>query len=80
MAYVKWENVARDKLDMTHLDLVPALARYVPPTMVFDRQAYSAFAKQWLPSFLEIRLSHPAAKPMCAFWPRFSPRSILAVA
>lgn len=42
--YRKWANVTRRELDPALLDLVPALIRHVPPSLVFDKMTYSAFA------------------------------------
>ncbi|MGF6308824.1 nicotinamidase-related amidase [Bradyrhizobium sp. i1.8.4] len=41
--YEKWECVTREQLDPGLLELVPALAAYVPPAAVVDRQVYNAF-------------------------------------
>lgn len=51
--YEKWECVTRDKVDPALLELVPALARFVPPAAVIDRQAYCAFANGKLQAYLD---------------------------
>lgn len=43
--YEKWECVTRDKIDPGVLDLLPPLLGFVPPGMVFDKPAYSAFSR-----------------------------------
>jgi nicotinamidase-related amidase len=50
--YQKWEHATRSRLPATHLDIVPALARFVPPATVIDKPAYSAFSETNLSSFL----------------------------
>jgi nicotinamidase-related amidase len=42
--YKKWQDVTRLSLDLSMLDLMPALQRYVPPAKILDKQVYSAFA------------------------------------
>ena len=39
----KWEDATQARLRPDDLDLVPALARYVPPAIIVDKPAYSAF-------------------------------------
>ena len=39
----RWERATRQKLRGNELDLVPAMARHVPPAIVVDKPAYSAF-------------------------------------
>jgi nicotinamidase-related amidase len=53
--YKKWENVTRENLDPRCLELVPQLARFVPPAPVFDRMVYSAFGGGSLLNFLGSR-------------------------
>ena len=48
----KWERATRAHLSPGDLDLVPALARYVPPAMVVDKPAYSAFTGSRLAGLL----------------------------
>jgi nicotinamidase-related amidase len=40
----RWEQATRQNLKGPELDLVPAMARYVPPAIVIDKPFYSAFA------------------------------------
>jgi nicotinamidase-related amidase len=40
----RWESATRQNLHGDELNLVPAMARYVPPAIVVDKPAYSAFA------------------------------------
>jgi nicotinamidase-related amidase len=40
----RWESATRQNLHGNELNLVPAMARYVPPAIVVDKPAYSAFA------------------------------------
>jgi nicotinamidase-related amidase len=42
--YHKWQDVTRRSLDLSLLDLMPALQGYVPPARIFDKPVYSAFA------------------------------------
>ncbi len=39
--YAHWAGMTRGRADPFLLELVPALARYVPPARVFDKQGYS---------------------------------------
>jgi nicotinamidase-related amidase len=39
--YEKWWMMTREHLPVELLDIVPALARYVPPAKVFDKGTYS---------------------------------------
>ena len=48
----RWERATRNVLAPEQLDLVPELARYVPPAVVVDKPAYSAFFGSPLPGFL----------------------------
>jgi nicotinamidase-related amidase len=41
--FTKWKAATRANLGPCDLDLVPALSRYVPPALVVDKLAYSAF-------------------------------------
>jgi nicotinamidase-related amidase len=41
--YAKWSMVTREHLEPALLELVPELARFVPPAEVFDKPAYAAF-------------------------------------
>jgi nicotinamidase-related amidase len=51
--YEKWECVTLDRVDPVLLELVPALARFVPPAVVIDRQSYCAFGNGRLQAFLD---------------------------
>jgi nicotinamidase-related amidase len=44
----RWEQATRQNLRGGELDLVPAVARYVPPAIVVDKPAYSAFFRSKL--------------------------------
>jgi nicotinamidase-related amidase len=48
----RWRQATRQHLPPSALDLVPALARYVPPLRVIDKPAYSAFSNPALASLL----------------------------
>lgn len=48
----RWRQATRDVLSPTALDLVPALARYVPPLRIIDKPAYSAFSNPALAGLL----------------------------
>jgi nicotinamidase-related amidase len=53
--YERWRAATRSELDPAMLDLVPELARYAPPAMVFDKPVYSAFAGARLAAHLAAR-------------------------
>jgi len=42
--YRKWAEVTRDRIDSAMLDLMPELRHFSPPSLVFDKMVYSAFA------------------------------------
>ncbi len=42
--YKKWERATRQHLAANQLDLIPELARFVPPALVVNKPVYSAFA------------------------------------
>ena len=44
----RWEKATRQQLRGDELDLVPEMARYVPPAAVVDKPVYSAFARSAL--------------------------------
>ncbi len=50
--YTRWEDKTRARLDPDYLDLVPSLARFVPPAQVVDKPVYSALAGRRLPAQL----------------------------
>ncbi|MGY3239041.1 nicotinamidase-related amidase [Bradyrhizobium sp. USDA 4472] len=47
-----WRQATRRQLPASALELVPALARYVPPARMVDKPAYSAFSNPGLCSLL----------------------------
>ncbi len=51
----RWEQATRDQLRGDELDLVPSLARHVPPACVLDKPFYSAFARSRLYDLLVAR-------------------------
>jgi nicotinamidase-related amidase len=51
----RWKGATRDVLDPAELDLVPELARYVPPATAIDKPTYSAFFRSPLADFLLCR-------------------------
>jgi len=53
--FERWRVATRNGLGGAQLDLVPDLARYVPPAAVVDRLAYSAFFRSPLANFLTER-------------------------
>ncbi|WP_454628398.1 cysteine hydrolase family protein [Bradyrhizobium cenepequi] len=50
--FERWKIATQQSLGGTQLDLVPQLARYVPPAMVIDKSTYSAFFRSPLASVL----------------------------
>lgn len=50
--FKRWEIATRRSLGGAQLDLVPELARFVPPATVVDKSTYSAFFGSSLSSFL----------------------------
>lgn len=48
----RWKQATRAELDPKALDLVPALARLVPPARTIDKPAYSAFSSAELANLL----------------------------
>jgi nicotinamidase-related amidase len=44
----RWERATRQHLRGNELDLIPSLARYVPPALVVDKPGYSAFMQSKL--------------------------------
>jgi nicotinamidase-related amidase len=53
--YKKWEDVTRLSLDLSLLDLMPALQKYVPPAKIIDKSVYSAFSDRILHRELQKR-------------------------
>jgi nicotinamidase-related amidase len=50
--YQRWEAATRSRLNSDQLDLLPELRRFVPPALVIDKPAYSAFFQSNLDRFL----------------------------
>jgi nicotinamidase-related amidase len=50
--YEKWIEATRERLPRDQLELVPRLARLVPPATVFDKAFYSAFVESGLNNWL----------------------------
>lgn len=48
----RWRQATRNHLSPSALELVPELARFVPPARVVDKPAYSAFSNSELGSLL----------------------------
>jgi nicotinamidase-related amidase len=48
----RWRQATRNHLPPSALELVPELARYVPPGRIVDKPAYSAFSNPALASLL----------------------------
>lgn len=53
--YEHWRDVTRDRLAPHLIELLPELACFTPPALVFDKQVYSAFAGRDLPALLTHR-------------------------
>lgn len=53
--YEKWREATRERLDARLLDLMPALAPFVPPAAMFDKMVYSTFADGRLHPILRAR-------------------------
>lgn len=50
--YEKWQSVTLDRIDPAAIDLVPALARFVPPAHVIDKRVYSPWTEGRLDALL----------------------------
>jgi nicotinamidase-related amidase len=50
--YQRWEAATRARLSPDQLDLLPELRGFVPPAVVIDKPAYSAFFQSNLDAFL----------------------------
>jgi nicotinamidase-related amidase len=50
--FTRWDCATRDRLPADALELLPPLARFVPPATVIDKPAYSAFFESRLAAFL----------------------------
>ena len=53
--YEKWRETTREHLDARLLELMPPLARLVPPATVIDKTRYSAFTEPYLLTHLRER-------------------------
>jgi nicotinamidase-related amidase len=53
--YEKWRAATREHLDPGLLELMPPLARLVPPATVIDKSRYSAFTEPHLAAHLRAR-------------------------
>ncbi|WP_421999287.1 cysteine hydrolase family protein [Reyranella sp.] len=53
--YGAWPNMTRERLEPALLDLVPSLARLVPPARLLDKPANSAFSRTGLAAALRRR-------------------------
>jgi len=50
--FQRWREATRSRVAPSVLNLVPALARYVPPAGIIDKPAYSAFSNSSLAGLL----------------------------
>jgi nicotinamidase-related amidase len=46
--FQRWRDATRQNLQGSELELVPAIARFVPPAIVVDKPGYSAFVRSRL--------------------------------
>jgi nicotinamidase-related amidase len=53
--YERWRETTREKIDPHLLELMPELARFVPPAAVIDKTRYSGFAEPNLRAHLRSR-------------------------
>jgi len=53
--FARWDCAMQPRLPPGALDIVSPLARYIPPAMIIDKPAYSAFFASHLQSFLAER-------------------------
>lgn len=53
--FQRWKIATRQVLGASQLELVPELARYVPPATIIDKPTYSAFFRSPLAGFLRDR-------------------------
>ena len=53
--YRRWRNATRERIDPQLLELMPELARFVPPAQVIDKTRYSAFTAPALIQHLQAR-------------------------
>jgi len=50
--YTKWESATRARLAPSQLEIVPPLARFIPPATVIDKPGYSGFMASPLDGWL----------------------------
>ena len=53
--FQRWQEMTLGRIDPQLLNLVPSLARFVPPAAIVDKHVYSPFAERGLPRFLRER-------------------------
>jgi nicotinamidase-related amidase len=53
--YTRWNDVTRQHLNLSLLDLLPALATLCPPATIIDKTRYSAFSEPALISLLQAK-------------------------
>ncbi|MBV8889757.1 MAG: cysteine hydrolase [Alphaproteobacteria bacterium] len=53
--YRRWADLTLERLEPRLIELVPALARLVPPAAVVDKRLYSPFSEPELPRLLQKR-------------------------
>jgi nicotinamidase-related amidase len=53
--YRRWEEVTLAKIDPCLVELMPSLARFVPPAMVLDKRVYSPWTERRLDALLRGR-------------------------
>jgi nicotinamidase-related amidase len=53
--YTRWNEATREHLDLSLLELLPALSKFSPPAAVLDKTRYSAFSEPKLMELLQTR-------------------------
>ena len=53
--YERWSELTTSQLDPVFVELVPSLARFVPPATVVDKRVYSSFVERGLLQLLRKR-------------------------
>jgi nicotinamidase-related amidase len=53
--FERWRRATREMLEVSQLDLIPPLARLVPPATIIDKSTYSAFFRSELAGWLRDR-------------------------
>jgi nicotinamidase-related amidase len=53
--YRKWHKATRAEMNVSMLDLMPALQKFVPPAVVINKTRYSAFTEPDLAAHLHLR-------------------------